>query len=204
MSYTQYTEAFDRDGFVVVPGFLTGDEFEELKRNLERYISDVVPSLPGTEAFYQDPNQPQTLKQFYRMERDSYFEAMMSQPRWIELAEALREESARRGEDGAAALELLRGRLQGVTDERDSFREEIDGLGAAFSATSEQLFAAIAEEAGDPRIIDAARKRSERTMMQRLAGELLDAANDRGNAIKKRDDTHKMAEANKAFAHFRW
>jgi small subunit ribosomal protein S7 len=53
-------------------------------------------------------------------------------------------------------------------------------------------------------IIDAARKRSERTMTQRLAGELLDAANDRGNAIKKRDDTHKMAEANKAFAHFRW
>ena len=53
-------------------------------------------------------------------------------------------------------------------------------------------------------IIDAARKRSERTMMARLAGELLDAANDRGNAVKKRDDTHKMAEANKAFAHFRW
>lgn len=53
-------------------------------------------------------------------------------------------------------------------------------------------------------LIDAARKRSERTMMQRLAGELMDAANDRGNAIKKRDDTHKMAEANKAFAHFRW
>jgi len=53
-------------------------------------------------------------------------------------------------------------------------------------------------------LIDAARKRSERTMMQRLAGELLDAAQERGNAIKKRDDTHKMAEANKAFAHFRW
>lgn len=53
-------------------------------------------------------------------------------------------------------------------------------------------------------LIDAARKRSERTMMARLAGELLDAANDRGNAVKKRDDTHKMAEANKAFAHFRW
>jgi small subunit ribosomal protein S7 len=53
-------------------------------------------------------------------------------------------------------------------------------------------------------LIEAARKRSERTMMQRLAGELLDAANERGNAIKKRDDTHKMAEANKAFAHFRW
>lgn len=53
-------------------------------------------------------------------------------------------------------------------------------------------------------LIDAARKRSENTMVDRLAGELLDAANDRGNAVKKRDDTHKMAEANKAFAHFRW
>ncbi|MEM6811612.1 MAG: 30S ribosomal protein S7 [Pseudomonadota bacterium] len=53
-------------------------------------------------------------------------------------------------------------------------------------------------------IIGAARKRSENTMVERLAGEILDAANDRGSAIKKRDDTHKMAEANKAFAHFRW
>lgn len=53
-------------------------------------------------------------------------------------------------------------------------------------------------------IIDAARKRNENTMGERLAGELLDAANDRGTALKKRDDTHKMAEANKAFAHFRW
>lgn len=53
-------------------------------------------------------------------------------------------------------------------------------------------------------IIDSARKRSENTMVERLAGELLDAANERGNAVKKRDDTHKMADANKAFAHFRW
>ena len=53
-------------------------------------------------------------------------------------------------------------------------------------------------------LIGAARKRSENTMMERLAAELLDAANDRGSAVKKRDDTHKMAEANKAFAHFRW
>lgn len=53
-------------------------------------------------------------------------------------------------------------------------------------------------------IIDAARKRSENTMTERLANELLDAAQDRGTAVKKRDDTHKMAEANKAFAHFRW
>ena len=53
-------------------------------------------------------------------------------------------------------------------------------------------------------IISSSRKRSENTMIERLAGELLDAANDRGTAVKKRDDTHKMAEANKAFAHFRW
>jgi small subunit ribosomal protein S7 len=53
-------------------------------------------------------------------------------------------------------------------------------------------------------IIDAARKRGESTMVDKLAAELLDAANERGNAVKKRDDTHKMADANKAFAHYRW
>ena len=49
-----------------------------------------------------------------------------------------------------------------------------------------------------------ARSRSERTMAERLAGELMDAANNTGSAVKKREDTHKMAESNKAFAHFRW
>ena len=53
-------------------------------------------------------------------------------------------------------------------------------------------------------IIDAARKRSEKTMVQRLSGELMDAANNRGAAVKKREDTHRMAEANKAFSHYRW
>lgn len=53
-------------------------------------------------------------------------------------------------------------------------------------------------------IIDSARKRGENTMMERVANELLDAANDRGNAVKKREDTHKMADANRAFAHYRW
>ena len=46
--------------------------------------------------------------------------------------------------------------------------------------------------------------RGEKTMIDKLAGEILDASNNRGNAIKKREDTHKMAEANKAFAHYRW
>ncbi len=49
-----------------------------------------------------------------------------------------------------------------------------------------------------------ARNRSEKTMKERLAGEIMDAANNLGNAVKKREDTHKMAESNKAFAHFRW
>ncbi len=53
-------------------------------------------------------------------------------------------------------------------------------------------------------LIDAARKRGENTMRDRLAAELYDAANQRGSAVKKRDDTHKMADANKAFAHYRW
>jgi small subunit ribosomal protein S7 len=53
-------------------------------------------------------------------------------------------------------------------------------------------------------IIRAARERSERTMVERLAGELWDAYNEKGGAIKKRDDTHRMAESNRVFAHFRW
>jgi small subunit ribosomal protein S7 len=53
-------------------------------------------------------------------------------------------------------------------------------------------------------IIGYARGRSEKSMVERLTGELLDAANNRGGAVKKRDDTHRMAEANKAFAHYRW
>jgi small subunit ribosomal protein S7 len=53
-------------------------------------------------------------------------------------------------------------------------------------------------------IVAAARARNEKTMTDRLAGELIDAVNNRGNAVKKREDTHRMAEANKAFAHYKW
>ena len=53
-------------------------------------------------------------------------------------------------------------------------------------------------------LTDAARKRNERTMAERLANELMDAASDKGTAFKKKEDTYKMAEANKAFAHYRW
>ncbi len=53
-------------------------------------------------------------------------------------------------------------------------------------------------------LINAARKRNETTMIDRLSGELMDAANNRGNAVKKREDTHRMADANRAFSHYRW
>jgi small subunit ribosomal protein S7 len=53
-------------------------------------------------------------------------------------------------------------------------------------------------------LIDYSKARGEKTMREKLAGEIIDAANNRGNAVKKREDTHKMAEANKAFAHYRW
>ncbi|MCL2696072.1 MAG: 30S ribosomal protein S7 [Clostridiales bacterium] len=53
-------------------------------------------------------------------------------------------------------------------------------------------------------LVNFARKRGERTMHDRLAGEILDASNEAGNAVKKKEDTHKMAEANRAFAHYRW
>ena len=53
-------------------------------------------------------------------------------------------------------------------------------------------------------LISAARERNEKTMTERLSAELLDASNNRGNAVKKREDTHRMAEANRAFAHYRW
>jgi small subunit ribosomal protein S7 len=53
-------------------------------------------------------------------------------------------------------------------------------------------------------MIESARKRSEKTMAARLAGELMDAMDQKGNAVKKKEDTHRMAEANKAFSHYRW
>ena len=53
-------------------------------------------------------------------------------------------------------------------------------------------------------LVDAARKRGEKSMAQKLAGELMDASESKGGAVKKREDTHRMAEANKAFSHYRW
>ncbi|AWT60539.1 MAG: hypothetical protein DF168_01753 [Candidatus Moanabacter tarae] len=89
MSYHRFKEFFYRNGFVVVPGFITGNEFQELESNLARYIAEVVPGLPKTEAYYQDPNRPETLKQLQRLDRDPFFEKISKKAKWYELAEAL-------------------------------------------------------------------------------------------------------------------
>lgn len=77
-------------------------------------------------------------------------------------------------------------------------------IGGATYQVPVEVRAERAQALGIRWIINSARNRSETTMTARLASELMDAANNRGSAVKKREDTHKMAEANKAFSHFRW
>ncbi|MBH64757.1 MAG: 30S ribosomal protein S7 [Alphaproteobacteria bacterium] len=95
------------------------------------------------------------------------------------------------------------------------FHEALDNVKPAIEVRSRRVGGAtyqVPVEVRDGRrqalairwLIDAARGRSENTMVERLSGELLDAANNRGSAVKKREDTHRMAEANKAFSHYRW
>ena len=79
----------DRDGFVVVRGFLPADELATLRKNLDRYIRDVVPKLPDGDAFFEDRRRPETLKQMQRMDCDPYFAARFGDPRWKGLAAAL-------------------------------------------------------------------------------------------------------------------
>ena len=93
--YTQYKAAYDRDGFVIVKNFLPKDEFDDLTSNLERYIRDVVPTLPDSGAFYQDRSRPETLKQFQHTgDYDPYFAEYRSNPRWHALASAILGEDA--------------------------------------------------------------------------------------------------------------
>ena len=101
------------------------------------------------------------------------------------------------------------------TDPLKAFHEAIDNVKPAIEVRSRRVGGATYQVPVEVRslrrqalairwIVDLARKRSENTMTERLSGELLDAANNRGAAVKKREDTHKMAEANKAFSHYRW
>ena len=97
----------------------------------------------------------------------------------------------------------------------DAFREALDNVKPSVEVRSRRVGGATYQVPVEVRperrealairwLIIAARKRNENTMEERLAGELLDAVNSRGTAVKKREDTHKMADANKAFSHYRW
>ena len=111
-----------------------------------------------------------------------------------------------------AALDTLK-RKQG--DGLRAFHEALDNVKPAVEVRSRRVGGATYQVPVEVRserrqalairwIIDAARKRGEHTMEERLSNELMDAANNRGSAVKKREDTHRMAEANKAFSHYRW
>jgi len=101
------------------------------------------------------------------------------------------------------------------TDPLGVFHEALDNVKPAIEVRSRRVGGATYQVPVEVRtdraqalairwLIDAARKRNEKTMGERLANELLDASNNRGAAVKRREDTHRMAEANKAFSHYRW
>jgi phytanoyl-CoA hydroxylase len=89
MSFDHLKPQYDRDGFVIVRQFLPPAEFDELTRNLDRYIREVVPTLQPTHAFFLHKSRPDTLKQLQHMEGDPFFRDYMQNPRWNELASAL-------------------------------------------------------------------------------------------------------------------
>jgi phytanoyl-CoA hydroxylase len=88
-SYDNYKSSYDRDGFVVVRQLLDPAELAELTAALDRYIRDVVPTLPRSHAFYEDRARPETLKQLQHLGGDPFFAAYRRQPRWLALARAL-------------------------------------------------------------------------------------------------------------------
>ncbi|WP_395541831.1 30S ribosomal protein S7 [Neotabrizicola sp. sgz301269] len=111
------------------------------------------------------------------------------------------------------ALERVQGRLK--REPVALFHEALDNVKPSVEVRSRRVGGATYQVPVEVRserrealairwLITAARKRNENTMEERLAAELADAANNRGTAVKKREDTHKMADANKAFSHYRW
>ena len=107
----------------------------------------------------------------------------------------------RSGSDSDKALEILGQALDNI---KPSVEVKSRRVGGATYQVPIEVRATRRETLAMRWAIDAARKRSEKTMALRLAHELMDAADNRGTAVKKREDTHRMAEANKAFAHYRW
>ncbi len=107
----------------------------------------------------------------------------------------------RSGADADKALEILGQALDNI---KPSVEVKSRRVGGATYQVPIEVRATRRETLAMRWAIDAARNRSEKTMALRLAHELMDAADNRGTAVKKREDTHRMAEANKAFAHYRW
>ena len=114
-----------------------------------------------------------------------------------------------------AAMDTLKRRVGPNGDPLRMFHEAMDNVKPAVEVRSRRVGGATYQVPVEVRperaqalairwLIGAARSRSENTMSARLSGELMDAANNRGNAVKKREDTHRMAEANRAFSHYRW
>ena len=111
------------------------------------------------------------------------------------------------------AMDRVEGRLRRAPIE--VFHEALDNIKPSVEVRSRRVGGATYQVPVEVRperrealalrwLIDASRKRNENTMQERLAAELADAVNGRGTAVKKREDTHKMADANKAFSHYRW
>lgn len=89
MNFDNLKAGYDRDGYVIVRQFLTPADFAELTRNLDRYIREVVPTLPDKHAFYVDKNRPETLKQMQHMDLDPFFRDYARHPTWLALARGL-------------------------------------------------------------------------------------------------------------------
>ena len=94
MPYEAEKQHYDQHGFVIVRQFLPAAELSQLKSELDRYIRDVVPTLPDTAAFFEDRSRPETLKQMQHMGGDPFFRSYVRNSRWVELAETLVGESA--------------------------------------------------------------------------------------------------------------
>ncbi len=111
------------------------------------------------------------------------------------------------------AFDVIEGRAK--SDPLDMFKQALDNVAPTIEVRSRRVGGATYQVPVEVRaerrqalairwIIQAARGRNDKTMIDRLSAELLDAANNRGSAVKKREDTHRMAEANRAFSHYRW
>jgi small subunit ribosomal protein S7 len=111
------------------------------------------------------------------------------------------------------AFDIIEGKLK--SDPLPIFKQALENVAPAIEVRSRRVGGATYQVPVEVRterrqalairwIISAARDRNDKTMVDRLSSELMDAANNRGNAVKKREDTHRMAEANRAFSHYRW